>query len=140
MKTKLSLLLILVPFLIVAIPGQLWAGDTGTKVEKIRIIEPGEAERCANDFFIDNIGEEEADLKVVLGNKVYISEIMQPGEKRAFDLPATIHVARLRGREDLSLDEIAIIINLGPKAHLRVRCIDLRDNPLKSKDALSVFK
>ena len=140
MKTKLSLLLILVPFLIVAIPGQLWAGDTGTKVEKIRIIEPGEAERCANDFFIDNIGEEEADLKVVLGNKVYISEIMQPGEKRAFDLPATIHVARLRGMEDLSLDEIAIIINLGPKAHLRVRCIDLRDNPLKSKDALSVFK
>jgi len=49
-------------------------------------------------------------------------------------------VARLRGREDVSLDEIAVIINLGPKAHMRVRCIDLRENPLKGKDSLTVFK
>jgi hypothetical protein len=112
----------------------------GTKVEKIRIIEPGEAERCSNDFFVDNIGKEEADLRVVLGHKVYVNEIMQPGEKRAFDLPATINVARLRGREDISFDEIAVIINLGPKSHLRVRCMDLKENPLKGKDPLAVFK
>lgn len=140
MKTIFSFLYIMIVVMVIGAPANVWAGDTGTKVEKIRIIEPGEAERCANDFFIDNIGKEEADLKVVLGNKVYISEILQPGERRAFDLPATIHVARLRGREDLSFDDVAIIINLGPKAHLRVRCIDLRDNPLKSKDALTVFK
>jgi len=140
MNTKLSFLHILVLLLVVAIPGTLWAGDPDTRVEKIRIIEPGEAERCANDFFIDNIGKEEADLKVVLGNKVYVSEIMQPGEKRAFDLPATINVARLRGREDVSFDEIAVIINLGPKAHMRVRCVDLRENPLRGKDTLTVFK
>ena len=111
-----------------------------TKVEKIRIIEPGEAERCANDFFVDNIGKEEADLKVVLGHKVYVSEMLQAGEKRAFDLPATINVARLRGREDVSFDDIAVIINLGPKSHMRVRCVDLRENPLKAKDSLTVFK
>ena len=140
MKTKYSFLYILVLVIAVGIPANLWAGNMGTKVEKIRIIEPGEVERCANDFFIDNIGKEEADLKVVLGNKVYVSEILQPGERRAFDLPATINVARLRGREDLSLDEIAVIINLGPKAHMRVRCIDLRENPLKDKDGLAVFK
>lgn len=140
MKTTFSFLYIMIMVIVVGAPANVWAGDTGTKIEKIRIIEPGEAERCANDFFIDNIGKEEADLKVVLGNKVYISEILQPGERRAFDLPATIHVARLRGREDLSFDDVAIIINLGPKAHLRVRCIDMRDNPLKGKDALTVFK
>ena len=141
MKTKISHLYILILLLIVfGIPTHLWAADMGTKVEKIRIIEPGEAERCANDFFVDNIGKEEADLKVVLGNKVYVSEILQPGEKRAFDLPATINVARLRGREDVSFDDIAVIINLGPKAHMRVRCIDLKENPLKGKDALTVFK
>ena len=126
--------------LIFGAPASLWAGDMGTKVEKIRIIEPGEAERCANDFFVDNIGKENADLKVVLGNKVYVSEILQPGEKRAFDLPATIHVARLRGREDVSFDDIAVIINLGPKSHMRVRCIDLGENPLRGKDTLTVFK
>jgi hypothetical protein len=126
--------------MVVGVSSKLFAGNMGTKVEKIRIIQPGEAERCANDFFVDNIGKEEADLKVVLGNKVYVSEILQAGEKRAFDLPATIHVARLRGREDVSLDEIAVIINLGPKAHMRVRCIDLRENPLKGKDSLTVFK
>jgi hypothetical protein len=140
MKTKISFLYILVVTMVVGIPANLWAGTMSTQVEKIRIIEPGEAERCANDFFVDNIGKEEADLKVVLGNKVYVSEILQPGERRAFDLPATINVARLRGREDISFDEIAVIINLGPKAHLRVRCIDLRENPLKGKDPSAVFK
>jgi hypothetical protein len=126
--------------MVVGVSSKLFAGNMGTKVEKIRIIQPGEAERCANDFFVDNIGKEEADLKVVLGNKVYVNEILQAGEKRAFDLPATIHVARLRGREDVSFDELAVIINLGPKAHMRVRCIDLRENPLKDKDSLTVFK
>ena len=139
MKTKISFLFLAV-MMVVGVPVNLWAEDMGTKVEKIRIIEPGEAERCANDFFVDNIGKEEADLKVVLGNKVFVSEILQPGERRAFDLPATINVARLQGREDLSFDDIAVIINLGPKSHMRVRCIDLRENPLKGKDALTVFK
>jgi len=140
MKTKYSSLYILILLMAVGIPINLWAGNMSTKVEKIRIIEPGEAERCANDFFIDNVGKEEADLRVVLGHKVYVNEIMQPGEKRALDLPATINVARLRGREDVSFDEIAVIINLGPKSHLRVRCMDLKENPLKGKDPLTVFK
>ena len=140
MNIKFSVFCILIVFMVVGVSSKLFAGNMGMKVEKIRIIEPGEAERCANDFFVDNIGKEEADLKVVLGNKVYVSEILQAGEKRAFDLPATIHVARLRGREDVSFDEVAVIINLGPKAHMRVRCIDLRENPLKGKDSLTVFK
>lgn len=142
MKTKISFLFLytLSILMLVGISTNLWAGTLSTKVEKIRVIEPGEVERCANDFFVDNIGKEEADLKVVLGHKVYVSEILQPGEKRAFDLPATINVARLRGREDIAIDEIAVIINLGPKAHLRVRCIDLRENPLKGEDPSAVFK
>jgi len=140
MNIKFSVFCILIVFMVVGVSSKLFAGNMGTKVEKIRIIQPGEAERCANDFFVDNIGKEEADLKVVLGNKVYVNEILQAGEKRAFDLPATIHVARLRGREDVSFDEIAVIINLGPKSHMRVRCIDLRENPLKGKDSLTVFK
>ena len=140
MKTKFFLFHILVLCVVLGIPANLWADENVTRVDKIRIIEPGEAERCANDFFVDNIGKEEADLKVVLGNKVYIDEILQPGERRAFDLPATINVARFRGREDVSFDDIAVIINLGPKSHLRVRCINLRDNPLKGKDPLATFK
>ena len=140
MNIKFSIICILIVFMVVGVSSKIFAGNMGTKVEKIRVIEPGEAERCANDFFVDNIGKEEADLKVVLGNKVYVNEILQAGEKRAFDLPATIHVARLRGREDVSFDEIAVIINLGPKAHMRVRCIDLRENPLEDKDSLTVFK
>ena len=140
MKTKISFLYILMLLLTLGFSANLWAGGTGTKVEKIRIIAPGEAERCANDFFVDNIGKEEADLKVVLGNKVFVSEILQAGERRAFDLPATINVARFQGREDLTFDDIAVIINLGPKSHMRVRCIDLGENPLRGKDPLTVFK
>ena len=140
MKTKIFLFHILVLCVVLGIPANLWADDTVTRVDKIRIIEPGEAERCANDFFVENIGKEEADLNVVLGKKVYVHEILQPGERRAFDLPATINVARFRGQEDVTFDEVAVIINLGPKSNMRVRCIDLRDNPLKAKDPLSTFK
>ena len=140
MKTKYSFIYIIAILMVLGISTSLWAGNVGTKVEKIRIIAPGEAERCANDFFVDNIGKEEADLKVVLGHKVFVSEILQAGERRAFDLPATINVARFQGREDLTFDDIAVIINLGPKSHMRVRCIDLGENPLRGKDPLTVFK
>ena len=140
MKTKFFLFHILVLCVALGIPANLWADENVTRVDKIRIVEPGEAIQCANDFFVDNIGKEEADLKVVLGNKVYVDEILQPGERRAFDLPATINVARFRGREDVTFDDIAVIINLGPKSHMRVRCINLGENPLKGKDPLSTFK
>ena len=36
--------------------------------------------------------------------------------------------------------DVAVIINLGPKSHMRVRCIKLRDNPLRGKDPLATFK
>ena len=141
MKTKIFLFHILVLCVVLGIPANLWADETVTKVDKIRILEPGQAQQCLNNFFVENIGKEDADLKVVLGNDVYVDEILQPGERRAFDLPATINAARLRGREEVSFDEVAVIINLGPKAHMRVRCIDLRrSNPLKAKDPLATFK
>ena len=140
MKTKIFLFHILALSVIFGISANLWAGEKATTVEKIRIIEPGEAERCANDFFIQNIGKEPGDLKVVLGDKVFIDEILQPGERRAFDLPATINVARFQGQEDLTFDDVAVIINLGPKSQMRVRCIKLRDNPLRGKDPLATFK
>ena len=140
MKTKFFLFHILVLCVVFGIPANLWADDADTQVSKIRVLEPGEAERCANNFFVDNIGKEPADLKVVLGDKVFIDKILQPGEKRAFNLPATINVARFQGREDLTFDDVAVIINLGPKSHMRVRCIKLRDNPLRGKDPLATFK
>ncbi len=140
MKTKIFLFYILVLCVVFGIPANLWADDADTQVSKIRVLEPGEAERCANNFFVDNIGKEPADLKVVLGDKVFIDKILQPGEKRAFNLPATINVARFQGREDLTFDDVAVIINLGPKSHMRVRCIKLRDNPLRGKDPLATFK
>jgi hypothetical protein len=140
MKTKIFLFHILALTVIFGISANLWAGEQATKVEKVRIIEPGEAERCASDFFIQNIGKEAGDLKVVLGDKVFIDEILQPGERRAFDLPATINIARFQGQEELKFDDVAVIINLGPKANMRVRCIKLRDNPLRGKDPLATFK
>lgn len=136
MPTRKSFLYILILFLIL-LPMNLWAD--GTKVEKIRVIQPGEAERCATDFFVDNIGDDAADLKVVLGHKVYVDEMLAAGEKRAFDLPATIKVAQARGQV-VTFDDVAVIINLGPKSHMRVRCIDVRENPLHGKDPLAVFK
>ncbi|MBI4383268.1 MAG: hypothetical protein HY579_04450 [Nitrospinae bacterium] len=122
-----------------AIP-QAIAETKGPATGEIRIVDPGKTERCASDFTVENIDGDAADLKVVLGNKVYIDEMVNPGERLAYSLPGTISVAISRGREDLDYDDVAIIINLGPKAKLQVRCIDLPSNPLKTKDPLRTFR
>ncbi len=104
------------------------------------VLNPGETSRCASDFVVTNNNGELADLKVVLGSKVYIDTMVEPGVPLAYNLPGTISTARAHGLEDVSIDDVAVIINLGPKAKLAVRCIDLPVNPLREKDPLKTFK
>lgn len=139
MNTKTVLATLIVFFVMLGVPVLAQSEDSDASPRYL-IIEPGEAERCNSDFIVDNISDNTADLKVVLGHKVYIDQIMAPHERQAFNLPGTISEARYRGMEDVSWDATAVIINLGPKAHMRVRCIDLKKNPLKGKDRLTVFK
>ncbi|KMP12580.1 hypothetical protein UZ36_00510 [Candidatus Nitromaritima sp. SCGC AAA799-C22] len=108
--------------------------------EDTSIINPGAVQRCSTDFIVENIDNETADLKVVLGHKVFISEMVNPGERLAYSLPGTIVTAKLSGGENLTMDDVAVIINLGPKANLSVRCLKLRNVPLREKDPLTVFK
>ncbi|MFQ5482426.1 MAG: hypothetical protein ACE5ER_06665 [Nitrospinaceae bacterium] len=103
------------------------------------IIDPGEAVRCKKDFIVENLDSEPADLKVVLGNKVYVDEILAPGETRAFSLAGTLFVAKHHGR-DVSFNTEAIIINLGPTSKMRSRCLSLKKNPLRGEDGLQTFK
>ena len=45
MNIKFSINCVLIVFMVVGVSSKLFAGNMGTKVEKIRIIQPGEAER-----------------------------------------------------------------------------------------------
>jgi len=124
------------------LPGLLYAGETTTTpaTVKMTVIKPGKADRCQTDFIVENIDREPADLKVVLGNKVYVDEMLAPSERRAFSLPGTILTARYHGHE-VKFDEVAVIINLGPTSNMRLRCIQLPDNPVdRQNDELTVFK
>ena len=104
------------------------------------VLNPGETSRCASDFVVINNNGEEADLKVVLGDKVYIDTMVEPGVPLAYNLPGTISLAKAHGLEDVSINDVAVIMNLGPKAKLEVRCFDLSVNPLRDKDPLKTFK
>lgn len=141
MKGNACFLVVSTAFLVaaMAIP-QAIAETKDPATGEIRILNPGKAERCASDFTVENINGDTADLKVVLGNKVYIDEMVKPGERLAYSLPGTISTAISHGREDLDFNDVAVIINLGPKAKLQVRCIELPSNPLRTKDPLRTFK
>ncbi|MCF8721433.1 hypothetical protein [Nitrospina gracilis] len=107
---------------------------------KMTVIKPGEAERCKTDFIVENMAGETADLKVVLGHKVYVDELLNPQERRAFSLPGTILTAKFHGHQIQQGEDEAVIINLGPKSDIRLRCIQLPENPKSEKDDLAVFK
>jgi len=124
--------------LVCFVPGTLLAEEASTG--DIKIIAPGKAEACGQDFIVENIGDDVADLKVVLGHNVVIDALLEPKETVAYNLPAIISVAKFRGREDLSFKDKAMIINLGPNSNIRVRCLSLKRNPTKKKDDLAVFK
>ncbi len=118
-------------------------GTAKTKVLQIgedSILDPGKLLVCPSDFIVENSNNDASSLKVVLGNKVYISEMVNPGEKLAYNLPAIISTARFHGQEELTSDESAVIINLGPVSKLQISCLQLKKNPLKREDPLSTFK
>ena len=69
-------------------------GAEAGKKGEAQIINPGSAGRCASDFVVENMDAEVADLKVVLGDKVYISVLVNPGERLAYSLPGTIALAQ----------------------------------------------
>ncbi len=104
------------------------------------VVTPGNFVTCNSNFMIENIDREPADLKVVLGERVFIAQMIDPGQTLAYSLPATIASARFRGGEDISDNEAAMIVNLGPEANLEVSCVKIRRNPLREKDPLRELK
>ena len=104
------------------------------------VVTPGNFVTCNSNFMIENIDGEPADLKVVLGERVFIAQMIDPGQTLAYSLPATIASARFRGGENISENEAAMIVNLGPEANLEVSCVKIRRNPLREKDPLRELK
>lgn len=104
------------------------------------VVTPGNFVTCNSNFMIENIDASPADLKVVLGERVFIAQMIDPGQTLAYSLPATIASARFRGGENIPSNEVAMIINLGPDANMEVSCVKIRRNPLREKDPLRALK
>lgn len=134
-------LMILATLLMAGLTANTVVAEMGKQIkEQKMVLNPGTAGRCDTSFVVQNIDGEPADLKVVLGSKVYINEMVNPGERLAYNLPGTISTAKFHGLEDVTHDDVAVIINLGPKAKLQVQCIDLPSNPTREMDPLKTFK
>lgn len=54
------------------------------------VVTPGNLVTCDSNFMIENIDGNPADLKVVLGKRVFIDQMINPGERVAYSLPGTI--------------------------------------------------
>ncbi|MGP0565944.1 hypothetical protein ACTRW9_01330 [Nitrospina sp. 32_T5] len=142
MNTKTNWIAGIVMAACLLVPGLAAAQESSTTpaTVKMTVIKPGEAQRCKTDFIVENMAGETADLKVVLGHKVYVDELLNPQERRAFSLPGTLLTAKFHGHDIPKNEDEAVIINLGPKSDIRLRCIQLPENPKPKKDELAVFK
>ncbi len=122
-----------------ALPSGAASSVSSEAFSDVKVLTPGAAGVCNNDFIIENLNAQPAEVKVIIGNEDYINEQLQASEKRAYSLKGTLYLARSFGK-DVSMDDLATIINTNPRTKLRIRCMNLPENPVPKEDTLRTFK
>ena len=87
------------------------------------ILNPGMASSCQNDFVVENLGQEEAELKLVLGNEEFIQDQIGGNEAKAYGLQESLSKAMFIGKS-VQQDDIATIFNVGQNSKIRLHCLE----------------
>ncbi|GJL77620.1 MAG: hypothetical protein NPINA01_06090 [Nitrospinaceae bacterium] len=98
------------------------AGDDDAAIEAM-ILNPGMASSCQNDFVIENLDQDEAELKLVLGNEEYIQDQIGGKEAKAYGLQNSLSSAMIKGKS-VEQDDVAIIFNVGQNSKIRLHCVE----------------
>lgn len=125
MRIRISFLCLLAVFLMLGFAANL---SMALPVEEdiapeAMILNPGMASSCQNDFIVENIGDELAELKLVLGNEDFMNDRILKNDAKAYGLMNSISMANMQGK-NVSMDDVATIFNIGDNARIKVHCIE----------------
>lgn len=87
------------------------------------ILNPGWANSCADDFWIENPGEQMAELKVVLGDRESRNERLQANEKRFYSRTKILAQSKMEGGQ-VDLDDVLTIFNMDMDAEVKMTCVE----------------
>ncbi|MFQ5715729.1 MAG: hypothetical protein ACE5GQ_01350 [Nitrospinales bacterium] len=87
------------------------------------ILNPGWANSCADDFWIENPGEQMAELKVVLGDKESKNEQLQANEKRFYSRTEMLSQSKMEGGQ-VDLDDVLTIFNMDIDSKIKMTCVE----------------
>ncbi len=87
------------------------------------ILHPGMSGSCQNDFIVENLNADEAELKLVLGEEEFLKDRIDGKKAKAYGLKDTLSTAFIQGKQ-VRPDDIATILNVGDKSNLRLHCME----------------
>ncbi len=123
MKNKNYLFLAALFLAVIAfLPGNAYASMPGIHQGDENLLAPGAATFCSKNFTIENKGQSDAEVQMILGNEPVSTENIPLGQTRSYDLKENLSRAMLQGKK-VSLKDSAFLLNLTPKSsNLRVYC------------------
>ncbi len=92
-----------------------------TPAGDVMTLQPGWISSCQNDFVIENMGEEHANVKIKLGIEEFKMESIPKWEKRSYDLRHELTLAKQLGKT-VHIDDVALIKNTSGDSDVRVHC------------------
>ncbi len=87
------------------------------------ILHPGMAGSCQNDFIVENLNADQAELTVILGEEEFLKDRIDGKKAKAYGLQHNLATAFIQGKQ-VRPDDVATVFNVGDKSNLRLHCME----------------
>jgi hypothetical protein len=86
------------------------------------ILTPGMVSSCQNDFIVENLDKDSAEIKIVLGNEEYANDKIESRDAKAYGLTFSLADAKMKGKS-VQMNDVASILNTG-EAKVKLHCLE----------------
>lgn len=90
----------------------------GESTPESLILDPDMSSRCQNDFIVENLDKNDAEIKITLGNEEGTKERIEAMGSKAYALQGFLQ----NGSRDETGDEMATIFNIDPNSRIVLHC------------------
>ena len=85
------------------------------------VLEPGWRMSCSSDFVIENVSKDFARIEISLGRDGKIIDIINPWNKRGYNLVEKISFEKQLGKT-VNIDDVALIKNSSDNSRISIHC------------------
>lgn len=86
------------------------------------ILTPGMVSSCQNDFVVENLDGDSAEIKIILGNEDYADDMIKSKTAKAYGLTHSLAEAKMKGKS-VQMNDVATVSNTG-KTEVRLHCME----------------